>query len=373
MNKVIKRIIILFVLVISIQVFLPKLATELHLINDTQAATIKLNKTKKTLYEGNTYKLKVKGTKKKVKWSSSDKSIAKVSSKGKVTAKKNGSAIITAKVGKKTLKCKVKVRLLQFKNDVFYSLKGASKIYNTKEIEELKTFSIDLDGDEVEDNITVEPYVYKNEYDTEYVEYIYKLNDNEFLRAETCELYFTDLDKNDKNIEFIIPSPYPYDCDFETRYAIYDKNGDSMKFVKDIDISRGMRVNKKGTILVNTYMQTGKYITPIIYRYCYQYKDKKISKKNLSVNSIKNHKFKINSTKYVPWYITNSKKNYKKGQKLLYDYAPNKKLLKYNIKKLRKGAKFKIIKYLDNKGEFYVKLLNGRKGYILNPYEYEHE
>ena len=74
-----------------------------------QAASIKLNKTKKYLVKGQTYKLKVSGTSKKVKWSSSKKSVATVSSSGKVTAKKKGTATITAKVSGKSLKCKVTV------------------------------------------------------------------------------------------------------------------------------------------------------------------------------------------------------------------------------------------------------------------------
>lgn len=71
---------------------------------------IKLNKTKATIYVGKSIKLKVKGTKKKVKWSSSNKKIAKVTQKGKVTGVKNGTAKITAKVGKKKYKCKVTVK-----------------------------------------------------------------------------------------------------------------------------------------------------------------------------------------------------------------------------------------------------------------------
>lgn len=38
--------------------------------------------------KGQSKKLKISGTKKKVKWKSSNKTIAKVSSEGKVTAKK---------------------------------------------------------------------------------------------------------------------------------------------------------------------------------------------------------------------------------------------------------------------------------------------
>lgn len=52
----------------------------------------------------------MKGTKKKVKWSSSKKKVATVSAKGKVKAKKKGKTTIIAKVGKKKYKCKITVK-----------------------------------------------------------------------------------------------------------------------------------------------------------------------------------------------------------------------------------------------------------------------
>lgn len=78
-----------------------------------EAATIKLNTTKKTLRIGKTYQLKVKNTTKTVKWKSSNSKIASVSSEGLVTAKKAGTTTITAKVGKKKLTCKVTVVTMQ--------------------------------------------------------------------------------------------------------------------------------------------------------------------------------------------------------------------------------------------------------------------
>ena len=74
------------------------------------AKTVKLNKTKATLYLGQTLQLKLNNAKGTVKWKSSKKAVATVSSKGKVTAKKKGSATITATNGKKSYKCKITVK-----------------------------------------------------------------------------------------------------------------------------------------------------------------------------------------------------------------------------------------------------------------------
>lgn len=75
-----------------------------------QAATIKLNKKAISLYVGKTQKLKVTGTKARVKWSSTEPSIAKVGKSGIVTAVSSGTATIKAKVGKKVISCKVTVK-----------------------------------------------------------------------------------------------------------------------------------------------------------------------------------------------------------------------------------------------------------------------
>lgn len=71
---------------------------------------ISLNRKKVTLYVGKSVKLKLKGTKAKVKWSSSKKKIATVSKKGLVKAKKKGTCKITAKSLSKKYVCKVTVK-----------------------------------------------------------------------------------------------------------------------------------------------------------------------------------------------------------------------------------------------------------------------
>ncbi len=80
-------------------------------INSVQAASkIKISTKSKTLYVGYGIKLKITGTNKKVKWSSSNSKVAKVTQAGNVTAKRTGTATIIAKVNKKTYKCKVTVK-----------------------------------------------------------------------------------------------------------------------------------------------------------------------------------------------------------------------------------------------------------------------
>ena len=73
-------------------------------------AAVRLNKKSTNIIKGQKVKLKILGTKKKAKWSSSKKSVAVVNNKGVVTAKKKGKAKITAKIGKKKYVCKVTVK-----------------------------------------------------------------------------------------------------------------------------------------------------------------------------------------------------------------------------------------------------------------------
>lgn len=73
-------------------------------------AKIRLNRTKATVFVGKTVQLKMKGTKRKVKWKSSKKAIARVSKKGVVKGRKKGTVKIYAQIGKKRYTCKVTVK-----------------------------------------------------------------------------------------------------------------------------------------------------------------------------------------------------------------------------------------------------------------------
>ncbi len=99
------------------------------------AASVKLNKTKIVLVVGQTYNLKVSGTKKTPQWSSSNKKIVSVTKKGVVKGLKKGTATITAKIGKKKYKCKVTVeapKLSSTKKTVTAGTSFALKLNGTK-------------------------------------------------------------------------------------------------------------------------------------------------------------------------------------------------------------------------------------------------
>ena len=99
------------------------------------AASVKLNKTKIVLVVGQTYNLKVSGTKKTPQWSSSNKKIVSVTKKGVIKGLKKGTATITAKIGKKTYKCKVTVespKLSSTKKTVTAGTSFALKLNGTK-------------------------------------------------------------------------------------------------------------------------------------------------------------------------------------------------------------------------------------------------
>ena len=106
--KKISKILVSVFLILNIVIMAPIMFLEKGYT--VEASTIRLNYTKRTMYVGGFYWLKITGTNKKVTWKSSDKKIATVSSEGKVRAKKKGTCIITATVKKKEYKCKINVK-----------------------------------------------------------------------------------------------------------------------------------------------------------------------------------------------------------------------------------------------------------------------
>lgn len=124
--KITKKLLITFVVILFVGIIIPNIIPTFQNTISVQAASVKISATKKTLYEKKTCTLKIKGTKKKVKWSSSKKTVATVSKKGKVTAKKAGVATITAKVGSKKYRCRITVKKAEINKKAITLYKGSS-------------------------------------------------------------------------------------------------------------------------------------------------------------------------------------------------------------------------------------------------------
>ncbi len=93
------------------------LILSLFLTVGAEASPAHLNKYKKSLFVGESFKLKVleSDPNVRIEFSSSNKKVVKVSSNGKVRAVKRGSAVITVKMGLTVFNCKVTVKNMRDK------------------------------------------------------------------------------------------------------------------------------------------------------------------------------------------------------------------------------------------------------------------
>ena len=104
--------------------------------------TPKLNKKSVKLNPGKSTTLKVKGTKQRVKWSSSNTSVAIVTGKGKVIAKSGGTADILANIGKINFVCKVVVKGSSKPTSVLRPITGIQLSSNSIELEVKSTYTL---------------------------------------------------------------------------------------------------------------------------------------------------------------------------------------------------------------------------------------
>lgn len=114
--KSIKRYLGILLFALSLVLSVSLVVPEINGCVDVQAATVKINKTKVSIYIGKSFKLKVTGTKAETTWWSDNENVATVSENtGKVTGKKKGTAVIYGYVNDKALsvvKCKVTVKTI---------------------------------------------------------------------------------------------------------------------------------------------------------------------------------------------------------------------------------------------------------------------
>lgn len=129
-----KRITVSILCAVLISVFTPVSIPIFHNVKYVDAAAVKLNKTKGSIYVGETLQLKVLNTTKSIKWSSSNNEIAKVSSKGKITGLKQGTVTITAKVGTNKYTSIVAIKAKELTAKEIYRLSSKATVEITAEV-----------------------------------------------------------------------------------------------------------------------------------------------------------------------------------------------------------------------------------------------
>lgn len=348
--KLLKKLLLVTIILMASLIVMPQMQ------NKVQAA-VKISSTKKTMYKGYTYKLKVTGTDKEVKWSSSDKSKATVNSKGKVYVKKNGKVTITAKVGGKKYNCKVTIKnkpykLTQF-STTFYDLKDVAKKHKyIGEIRNYGNYKYDLNGDGKKDSIMVKRVeTYDNEDNIEDLYYSLRINGTEIKKLDAyTDLYVVDLDKSDKTMEVVLEYGYEGDS-MGVNYLVYQMKGNKVKKLGEYYVAEEMKVNQKGKMVARNHID--KAFSPYIVNEYYELSNGKIKNIKTLVKNISKIDFKTtkDASDDSTVLFTTSKKN----------------IGTENAKEIKKGTKFKILGSTFKKEVNtvrYVKLSNGTKGYM---------
>lgn len=257
----------------------------------------------------------------------------------------------------------------------FFELKDIAKEYRICDrIKKYKDFNYDLDGDGVEDKITIRK---KKDMDiqvwnSEKQEYevgtndTFELNEEEFaVHYNHPEIYIVDLNENDKNIEVVI---FDQGASDDPNYTIYSKKGNKMVELQK-ELGYPLKSDKQGTILIeNAYNGA---TSPKIYFEYYTIQNGKIEVKNIDIEKIKGLELK---TSYL--YFS---EDYKNANKIFGENAPNygsieENLKILNIEQLKENITFKIKEFTieENFGydgygyKIYVELSDGRKGYVFH-------
>lgn len=260
-------------------------------------------------------------------------------------------------------------KLVQFDNE-FFELKDIAKEYREyQKIKNYKDFNYDLDGDGITDKVTLSHKTEKTDngvggYHEEDI-YSVKLNDKTFSNGTLLDsIYIVDLNENDKNIEVVIFDDGPSD---DPNYTIYSKQGSQMVELENI-CGSPLKTDRNGTVIVDSSFNIGENgnTSPAIYLDYYIINNNKMERKFIDVDKIKNIDLQTESL-YFSKNLNNLDKFYQEGG------LDENKLKGFDIEKLDKSTTFKLLDFEFSTDEndieenkIYVKLSDGRKGYIFH-------
>ena len=253
----------------------------------------------------------------------------------------------------------------------FYEIKSIIKEYRENEkVKNYKDFNYDLDSDGTIDKITLKHIVNEKEeeYSSERDYYTLEYNGKSIYDHwdGMGSVGIVDLDSRDKYLDIWVYDDGPSD---DPGYYFFRKVGNKIIKMGELGVERSFLCDGKGRILAAH--RDMPWISPQVYNCYYTIENNKFKKNNLDFSYNKNYEY-TSSTGFFTTDLENLKKFEKEDSK----NGDIKELIalgkKYNINKLDKNEKFKVIEFIkaeeNSPDDLKVKLSDGTEGYLIHPY-----
>ena len=253
----------------------------------------------------------------------------------------------------------------------FYEIKSIIKEYRDNEkVKNYKDFNYDLDSDGTIDKITLKHIINEKEEEYSSDRNYYSLEYNGKPIYDHWDGYgsvgIVDLDSRDKYLDIWVYDDGPSD---DPGYCFFRKVGNKIIKMGELGVERSFLCDGKGKIL--SAHRDMPWISPQVFNCYYTIENNKLKKHTLDFSYNKNFEY-TSSTGFFTTDLENLKKFEKDDSK----NGNTQELIalgkKYNINKLDKNAKFKVVKFIEA-GEYSpmdleVTLSDGTKGYLIHPY-----
>lgn len=253
----------------------------------------------------------------------------------------------------------------------FYEIKSIIKEYRENEkVKNYKDFNYDLDSDGTIDKITLKHIVNEKEeeYSSERDYYTLEYNGKSIYDHwdGMGSVGIVDLDSRDKYLDIWVYDDGPSD---DPGYYFFRKVGNKIIKMGELGVERSFLCDGKGRIL--SAHRDMPWISPQVFNCYYTIENNKFKKNNLDFSYNKNYEY-TSSTGFFTTDLENLKKFEKEDSK----NGDIKELIalgkKYNINKLDKNEKFKVMEFIkaeeNSPVDLKVKLSDGTEGYLIHPY-----
>ena len=254
---------------------------------------------------------------------------------------------------------------------IFYEIKSLIKEYrNNEKVKNYKDFNYDLDSDGTIDKITLKHIINEKEEEYSSDRDYYSLEYNGKPIYDHWDGFgsvgIVDLDSRDKYLDIWVYDDGPSD---DPGYYFFRKVGNKIIKMGELGVERSFLCDGKGRILAAH--RDMPWISPQVYNCYYTIENNKFKKNNLDFSYNKNYEY-TSSTGFFTTDLENLKKFEKEDSK----NGDIKELIalgkKYNINKLDKNEKFKVIGFIkaeeNSPVDLKVKLSDGTEGYLIHPY-----